>query len=192
MPNKVWGLKSKNAQQDESIGYLLDPSIDLVILQGIAGSGKTLLALAAGLEQVFETHMYNDIIFTRAPIAVGEELGFLPGTEGDKMAPWTGGLIDNLEFLTSKCKVAQSVLESRIKIKAMCYMRGRSFRSSYVIIDEVQNMSAQQLKVLLTRAGEDCKVVCLGDVKQIDNKKLSIGSNGLTELMIRGENVEVL
>ena len=179
MPKSTWGLKPRNTSQEEALKCLVDPSIDLVILQGTAGSGKTLLALSAGLEQVIEQHLYKDIVFTRAPIGVGEDLGFLPGEIADKMLPWCGALIDNLEVLN----VSEIVAETKIKILAMQHMRGRSFNKRYVIIDEVQNITPQQIKVLITRAGEDCKIVCLGDITQIDNRKLNGQTNGLTYLI---------
>lgn len=178
MPIKCWGLRSKNPGQEEALVALMDPSIDLVIMQGIAGSGKTLLALAAGLEQVIEQRMYKEIIFTRAPVGVGEDLGFLPGEITDKMLPWAGALIDNLEEL----KLDEIVAEEKIKILAMQHMRGRSFNKRYVIIDEVQNITPAQIKVLITRAGEDTKIVCLGDITQIDHKRLNGLTNGLALL----------
>lgn len=183
---KAWGVKSRNSGQEEALKYLLDASIDLVVLQGIAGSGKTLLALAAGLEQVIETRTYKDIIFTRAPIGVGEDMGFLPGEISDKMLPWCGALVDNLEALN----VDEGVAEAKIKILAMQHMRGRSFHKRYVIIDEVQNITPQQLKVLVTRAGEDCKIICLGDATQIDNRRLNGQTNGLTYLSHAAKDCE--
>ncbi len=183
---KVWGIKSKNSGQEEALHYLMDASIDLVVLQGIAGSGKTLLALAAGLEQVLETKTYKDIIFTRAPIGVGEDMGFLPGEITDKMLPWCGALVDNLEAL----HVDEAVAEAKIKILAMQHMRGRSFNKRYVIIDEVQNITPQQIKVLITRAGEDCKIICLGDSTQVDNRKLNGQTNGLTFLAHAAKDCE--
>ncbi len=182
----AWGIKHRNKGQEEALKYLMDASIDLVVLQGIAGSGKTLLALAAGLEQVVETRTYKDIIFTRAPIGVGEDMGFLPGEISDKMLPWCGALVDNLEALN----VDEGVAESKIKILAMQHMRGRSFHKRYVIIDEVQNITPQQLKVLITRAGEDCKIVCLGDSSQVDNRKLNGQTNGLTFLLHAAKDCE--
>lgn len=178
MTIKCWGIKSKNSGQEQALSALMDPSIDLVIMSGIAGSGKTLLALAAGLEQVIEQRMYKEIIFTRAPIGVGENLGFLPGEITEKMLPWAGALIDNLEELN----LDETVAENKIKILAMQHMRGRSFNKKYVIIDEVQNITPEQIKVLITRAGEDTKIICLGDPSQIDNKKLGKSINGLSYL----------
>lgn len=184
----AWGIKSKNKGQEEAIKHLLDASIDLVILEGVAGSGKTLLALAAGLEQVIEQHMYKDIIFTRAAVGIGEDMGFLPGEIGDKMLPWCGALIDNLESLGGD----DDVVMAKVKMMAVQHMRGRSFNRRFVIIDEVQNLTPQQVKVLITRAGEDCKIVCLGDISQIDHKKLNGETNGLTYLAKAAEGCDFI
>lgn len=187
---RAYGIKPKNAAQDEALTALLDASVDLVVLEGIAGSGKTLLTIAAGLEMVIENKMYNEIMFTRAPIAVGEELGFLPGTVEEKLAPWCGALFDNLEMLTNKNSIEKTM--EKIKMVALQHMRGRSLNNRYVIIDEVQNITPQQLKVLLTRAGENTKVVCLGDVSQIDNKKLNKDNNALALLTKYANTVDFI
>ena len=176
---KCFGITAKNGGQQDALKALLDPFVDLVILQGIAGSGKTLLALAAGLEQVLEKRLYKEIIFTRSITGVGRDIGLLPGTEEEKMAPWAGGLIDNLEQMVSDPKAIQH----KIKIKALQFLRGRSFVDRYLIIDEVQNMTWQELKVVLTRCGEGTKVVCLGDVNQIDTRGLDIYNNAMTVLI---------
>lgn len=199
MAYKIWGLKPRNEEQKETIKHLLDPEIDLVVLEGIAGSGKTLLALAAGLEQVIEKHMYTEIIFTRAPVGVGEDIGFLPGTEEEKMTPWAGALMDNLEMLLNSRtsnKVQKTgtslILEQKIKIRAMQFMRGRSFANRYVIIDEIQNLTPGQLKVLITRAGEGCKIVCMGDLDQIDNRRLTRETCGLNVLIHQAMDVDFI
>jgi PhoH-like ATPase len=179
---KAYGIKAKSDGQKEALKALLDASIDLVVLEGQAGSGKTLLSLAAGLEQVLESKQYKEIMFTRAPVSVGEELGFLPGTVDEKMLPWCGGLFDNLELLIGDSKQTEAFITSKLKIAAMQHMRGRSLNQRYVIIDEVQNISVAQLKVLLTRAGENTKIVCLGDISQVDNKKLNKENNALSVL----------
>lgn len=188
---RAWGIRGKNKEQKESLYSLLNPEIDLVVLEGIAGSGKTLLALAAGLEQVVEQKMYKEIIFTRAPVSVGDDMGFLPGTEFDKMAPWAGALEDNLEVLIENKVIKESILETKIQLRAMQFMRGRSFLNKYVILDEVQNLTEGQLKVLLTRAGDGCKIICLGDIKQIDNKKVNQFNNALTLLINSYDFAEV-
>ncbi len=184
----VWGVRAKNVVQGQALAHLMNPEIDLVILEGVAGSGKTLLALAAGLEQVVEQRMYKDIIFTRAAVGVGEDMGFLPGEIGDKMLPWCGALMDNLEALGGD----DDVIMAKVKMMALQHMRGRSFNKRYVIIDEVQNLTPQQVKVLITRAGEDCKIICLGDISQIDNRKLNGETNGLTYLSKAAEGVEFI
>ncbi len=179
---KAYGVKPKNEGQKEALKALLDPSIDLVILEGVAGSGKTLLALAAGLEQVIENKQYKELAFTRAPVSVGDEMGFIPGDINEKMLPWCGGLFDNLEYLIGDSKQTEAFVVSKLKIMALQHMRGRSLNNRYLIIDETQNISIQQLKVILTRAGENTKVVCIGDASQIDNKKLTKENNALSFL----------
>jgi len=176
---KAWGLKPSNDAQKLAIAYLTDASIDLVILEGIAGSGKTLLALSAGLEQVIEQKQYKEIIFTRAPVSLGDDMGFLPGEINDKMLPWCGALLDNLEYLA----VDEGMAERSIKLMAMQHMRGRSFNKRYIIVDEVQNITPQQIKVIISRAGDNCKIVALGDVTQIDKRGLTKENNGLTYLI---------
>lgn len=189
---KAYGVKAKCVKQQEAINALLDASIDLVVLEGVAGSGKTLLALAGGLEQVLESRQYREIMFTRAPVSVGDDLGFLPGTVDEKMLPWCGGMFDNLEYLIGDSKQTEQFVTSKLKILAMQHMRGRSLNNRYLIVDEVQNISVQQLKVILTRAGENTKVVCLGDSSQVDNKKLSATNNALHFLTQVANNVEFI
>ncbi len=179
MSRKVWGIKGKNAPQHEAIAALINPEIDLVILSGRAGSGKTLLALAAGLEQVLESKTYNSIIFTRAPIPVGQDLGFLPGTIEEKLMPWCGALLDNLEFL----KVNSKDTERYINFVALQHLRGRSLNNRYVIVDECSNLTMAQLKVIITRAGEDSKFILLGDPDQIDHKGLNKDNNALSTIV---------
>lgn len=188
MAKSAWGIRSKNEGQEQALKALLDPSIDMVILKGIAGSGKSLLAIAAGLEQVVETRMYKEILFTRAPAPVGDDMGFLPGEITDKMLPWCGALLDNLEFLS----VDNHLQERKIKMMALMHLRGRSLNNRYVIIDETQNLTAQQLKVVITRAGENTKVVCLGDIEQIDTRKLTKENNGLSYLMNKAQHCEFI
>lgn len=199
MAYKCWGISPKNEQQKEAIKHLLDPYIDLVILQGIAGSGKTLLALAAGLECTLNDKQHSEIIFTRAPVSVGNDMGHLPGDINEKMAPWCGAVLDNMEVLLDGSKMSKLqkeatsvVMENKIKFAAMMHMRGRSLTNKWVIIDEVQNISISEIKVLLTRAGEGSKIVCMGDINQIDNKKLDEHNNALSYLMYKGQDVEFI
>jgi PhoH-like ATPase len=186
--NAVWGIQTKNKEQNFAMNLLLDPEIDFVSLAGQAGTGKTLMALAAGLSQVLNDRTYNEIIVTRATVSVGDEIGFLPGTEEEKMGPWMGALDDNLEVL---CKADTSagewgraatseLVRSRIKIKSMSFMRGRTFINKYVIIDEAQNLTPKQMKTLITRAGPGTKIICMGNLAQIDTPYLTEGSSGLT------------
>ena len=171
----------------------MDPEIDFVTVVGQAGTGKTLLTLAAGLSQVFENQRYDEIIVTRPTIPIGEDIGFLPGTEEEKMSPWMGALDDNLEVLTSGNKEAGSwerqttrdLIQSRIAIKSMNFMRGRTFLRKFLIIDEAQNLTPKQMKTLITRAGPGTKIVCLGNLAQIDTPYLTEGSSGLTYVVDR-------
>ena len=183
----VWGVTARNREQNFAINALLDPEIDFVTLLGTAGTGKTLLALAAGLAQTMDQQRYREIIMTRATVSVGEDIGFLPGTEEEKMTPWMGALTDNLEVLTHTQEggswgrqATNDLLASRIKIRAMNFMRGRTFLSRWVIIDEAQNLTPKQLKTLLTRAGPGTKMICLGNVEQIDTPYLTETTSGLT------------
>jgi PhoH-like ATPase len=164
-----------------------------VSLLGQAGTGKTLLALAAGLMQTLETKQYSEIIITRVTVPVGEDIGFLPGTEEEKMTPWMGALEDNLEILDKTDEEAgewgraatRDLIRSRIKIKSLNFMRGRTFVSKYLILDEAQNLTPKQMKTLITRAGPGTKVVCLGNIAQIDTPYLTEGSSGLTYVVDR-------
>lgn len=185
--HSVWGVHARNREQNFALNALMDPEVDFVTLLGTAGTGKTLLALAAGLAQVMDQQRYREIIMTRATVSVGEDIGFLPGTEEEKMTPWMGALTDNLEVLTNPQEggswgraATNDLLASRVKIRSMNFMRGRTFLSRYVIIDEAQNLSPKQMKTLLTRAGPGTKMVCLGNVEQIDTPYLTETTSGLT------------
>ncbi|MBY0545333.1 MAG: PhoH family protein [Gammaproteobacteria bacterium] len=185
--NAVWGVVARNREQNFALNLLMDPNIDFVSLQGIAGTGKTLLALAAGLAQTIEKKRYREIIVTRTTVPLGEDIGFLPGTEEEKMTPWMGALMDNLEVLhchedseTWEKDATNDLLRNRIKIRSMNFMRGRTFLNKYIIIDEAQNLSSKQIKTLITRAGPGTKIVCLGDIKQIDTPYLTETNSGFT------------
>ena len=191
--NNVWGITSRNREQNFALNLLMDPECDFITLLGQAGTGKTLLALAAGLAQVLETKHYNEIIVTRVTVPVGEDIGFLPGTEEEKMSPWMGAFDDNLEVLNKSDSDAgewgraatQELIRSRIKIKSLNFMRGRTFVNKYLIIDEAQNLTPKQVKTLVTRAGPGTKIVCLGNIAQIDTPYLTEGSSGLTYVVDR-------
>jgi PhoH-like ATPase len=190
--NAVWGVQARNIEQNSALNLLTNPEVDCVSLLGQAGTGKTLLALAAGLAQVLDKRIYSDIILTRATVSVGDDIGFLPGTEEEKMAPWMGAVEDNLEVLLGSAKSSTGsiggiwgqqasieLVRSRIKIKSMAFMRGRTFQNKFVIIDEAQNLTPKQMKTLITRAGPGTKFVCLGNLAQIDTPYLTEHSSGL-------------
>ncbi|WP_038774432.1 PhoH family protein [Burkholderia pseudomallei] len=191
--NNVWGITARNREQNFALNLLMNPEIDFVTLLGQAGTGKTLVALAAGLAQVLDDKRYNEIIVTRATVPVGEDIGFLPGTEEEKMQPWMGAFDDNLEVLQKTDDAAgewgraatQELIRSRLKIKSMNFMRGRTFVDKYVIIDEAQNLTPKQMKTLVTRAGPGTKIICLGNIAQIDTPYLTEGSSGLTYVVDR-------
>ncbi|OPF63368.1 MULTISPECIES: PhoH family protein [Hydrogenophaga] len=189
LKNAVWGVTSRNREQNFALNLLMDPEIDFVTLAGTAGTGKTLMALASGLTQVLDDRRYTEIIMTRATVSVGEDIGFLPGTEEEKMGPWMGALDDNLEFLAKGDAggagewgraATNELIRSRIKVKSMNFMRGRTFMNKYVIIDEAQNLTPKQMKTLITRAGPGTKIICMGNLAQIDTPYLTEGSSGLT------------
>lgn len=183
----VWGITARNREQNFALNLLLDPNIDFVTLQGSAGTGKTLLTIAAALTQVLDESRYTEIIMTRVTIPVGEDIGFLPGTEEEKMTPWMGALMDNLEVLQGVQEggsfgraATEDLLQNKIKIRSLNFMRGRTFLNRFIIIDEAQNLTPKQIKTLVTRAGPGSKIVCLGDIKQIDTPYLSETTSGLT------------
>ncbi|GAA4030149.1 PhoH family protein [Actimicrobium antarcticum] len=191
--SNVWGITARNREQNFALNLLMNPECDFVTLLGQAGTGKTLLALAAGLAQVLETKLYNEIIVTRVTVPVGEDIGFLPGTEEEKMSPWMGAFDDNLEVLNKSDSdggewgraATQDLIRSRIKIKSLNFMRGRTFVNKFLIIDEAQNLTPKQMKTLVTRAGPGTKIICLGNIAQIDTPYLTEGSSGLTYVVDR-------
>ncbi len=193
--HSVWGIAARNREQNFALNALMDPEIDFVTLLGTAGTGKTLLALAAGLAQTMDQQRYREIIMTRATVSVGEDIGFLPGTEEEKMTPWMGALTDNLEVLTHNQEggswgraATNDLLASRIKIRSLNFMRGRTFLSRWLILDEAQNLTPKQMKTLITRAGPGTKIVCLGNVEQIDTPYLTETTSGLTYAVDRFKN----
>ena len=188
----VWGIHARNREQNFALDLLCDEHIDLVTLVGAAGSGKTLLALAAGLAQTLESRRYREIVVTRATVPVGEDIGFLPGTEEEKMTPWMGALDDNLEVLQGSHDAgafartaSRDLLNHRIRVRSLNFMRGRTFLDRYVILDEAQNLTPVQMRTLLTRIGPGSKVVCLGNLAQIDTPYLSEATSGLTCVVSR-------
>ena len=191
--NNTWGITAANREQNFALNLLMDHELDFVTLLGQAGTGKTLLTLAAGLMQTLEHKTYSEIIMTRVTVPVGEDIGFLPGTEEEKMTPWMGALEDNLDVLNRSDDEAgdwgraatRDLIRSRIKIKSLNFMRGRTFLNKYLIIDEAQNLTPKQMKTLITRAGPGTKVVCLGNIAQIDTPYLTEGSSGLTYVVDR-------
>ena len=188
LKNAIWGVTMRNREQNFAMNLLMDPEVDFVTLAGTAGTGKTLMALASGLTQVLDDRRYTEIIMTRATVSVGEDIGFLPGTEEEKMGPWMGALDDNLEVLGKTDNgsgewgraATNELIRSRIKVKSMNFMRGRTFLNKYVIIDEAQNLTPKQMKTLITRAGPGTKIVCMGNLAQIDTPYLTEGSSGMT------------
>jgi len=186
----AWGIHAKNREQNFAFNVLMDPEVDFVTLLGTSGTGKTLLALAAGLEQTLEDKAYHEIIMTRETVAVGEDIGFLPGTEEEKMAPWMGALVDNLELLSHQDQensdtpweqdTTHNIIMEKVKIRSLNFMRGRTFLNRYLIIDEAQNLTPKQIKTLITRAGPGTKIICIGNLAQIDTPYLTATSSGLT------------
>ena len=190
LERQAWGLKPRNIHQGLALNLLLDTDVHLVTLTGAAGSGKTILALAAALEMTVEHKLYNKIIVTRSTPPLAEEHGFLPGTEEEKMDPWLGAISDNIEALHGNDERPQDSIayvknKANIQLKAMNYIRGRSFQKSLIIIDECQNLTPYQMKAILTRAGEGSKVICLGNLAQIDTPYLNPISSGLTYMTER-------
>lgn len=191
--HNVWGITARNREQSFALYLLMNPEIDFVSLLGQAGTGKTLLTLAAALTQTLDKKIYSEIIMTRVTVPMGEDIGFLPGTEEEKMTPWMGALEDNLDVLNKTDEDAgdwgraatQDLIRTRIKVKSMNFMRGRTFLHKFLIIDEAQNLTPKQMKTLITRAGPGTKVVCLGNIAQIDTPYLTEGSSGLTYVVDR-------
>ncbi len=186
--NAVWGVTARNREQNFALNLLMDADCDFITLTGTAGTGKTLMTLAAALSQVLDERRYTEIIVTRVTVPVGDDIGFLPGNEEEKMGPWMGALDDNLEVLARTDTSAgewgraatNDLVRSKIKIKSLNFMRGRTFLNKFVLIDEAQNLTPKQMKTLITRAGPGTKIVCLGNLAQIDTPYLTEGSSGLT------------
>jgi PhoH-like ATPase len=190
--NNVWGIGARNREQNFALNLLMDPDIDFVTILGPAGTGKTLLTLAAGLAQTLDHNRFSEIIMSRVTIPLGEDIGFLPGTEEEKMEPWMGALMDNLEVLTQGHPggswgraATNDLLRHRIKIRSLNFMRGRTFLNRYIIIDEAQNLTPKQMRAVVTRSGPGTKLVCLGNIGQIDTPYLTETTSGLTYVVTR-------
>ncbi|SDJ58899.1 PhoH-like ATPase [Ferrimonas sediminum] len=191
----AWGINPKNVYQGMAMQALLDPNIDMVILTGPAGSGKTLLSLAAALEQVVEQRRYDKVIVTRNTPEIAESIGFLPGTEEEKMTPWLAAVTDTLEVLHKQDESPAGSLQyimdkANIQFKSMNFMRGRSIQNAFVLLDECQNLTPSQLKTIITRMGEGTKLVCSGNLAQIDSNYLTAVTSGLTYVVERFKNFE--
>jgi PhoH-like ATPase len=197
--HSVWGINARNREQNFALNLLMDPNVDFITLLGHAGTGKTLLTLASALNQTIEARRYTEIIMTRVTVPVGEDIGFLPGTEEEKMGPWMGALEDNLDVLNQTQTegggawgraATHDLVRSRIRIKSLNFMRGRTFLKKLIILDEAQNLSAHQMKTLITRAGPGSKIVCLGNIAQIDTPYLTETTSGLTYVVDRFKHWE--
>lgn len=185
--DKLFGIHARNVEQNAALNLLLSPDIDFVTILGQAGTGKTLMSLAAAFAMTVDEHRFDEILVTRATVSVGEDIGYLPGSEEEKMVPWMGAIYDNLDVLAGtkdmkawEAKTTRGVLEQRLKVKSMSLMRGRTFQRKFVLIDEAQNLTPKEMRTLITRAGPGTKIVCLGNLAQIDTPYLTEGSSGLT------------
>jgi PhoH-like ATPase len=188
MRQSLWGLTPRNIEQAMAFHLLLNKEVDLTILTGPAGSGKTLLALANGLEAIIERKQYDKLIIARSTPPMAEEIGFLPGTEEEKMAPWLAAFEDNLEVMHGRDESPYGSIEyikekANIQLKSLNFMRGRSFNNAYIIIDEAQSLTQFQLKSIITRVGQGSKIVILGNLAQIDNHYVNPLTSGLTYLV---------
>ena len=191
----AWGARARNDEQEYAMELLMDENIRVVTLVGKAGTGKTLLAIAAGLEQVVERGKYKKLLIARPIIPMGKDLGYLPGSEEEKLRPWMQPIYDNIDYLAGEKgeKTGEKVIlglqtMGLLKIEALTYIRGRSIPNGYVIIDEAQNLTPLEVKTIITRAGENTKIVLTGDPDQIDSPYLDADTNGLTYLADKLKN----
>ena len=195
---KVWGVFARNTEQKQAMELLMDERIKLVTLVGKAGTGKTLLAIATALEQVVERKLYKKIFIARPIVPMGNDIGFLPGTEKEKMQPWMLPIYDNIEFLASnKSQTSSNEAEKVVagleslgllKVEPLTYIRGRSIPQGFIIIDEAQNLTPHEVKTIIKRVGKDTKIVFTGDPDQIDNPYLDANSNGLAYIAEKMKN----
>ena len=195
MNRHFWGLTPRNLEQAMAMSLLADEDVDMTVMTGPAGSGKTLLALAYGLHAILEEKRFSKLIVARSTPPIAEDIGFLPGTEEEKMAPWLAAFDDNLEILhgtDESCAGSIDYVKERanIQFKSLNFMRGRSFNNAYIIIDEAQGLTQFQLKSVISRVGEDSKIVVLGNLAQIDNKYISPLTSGLTYLVERSKDYD--
>ena len=185
----VWGISARNAQQRMALELLLNDDIPLVTITGKAGTGKTLLALAAGLMKVEDEHKYKKLLIARPVVPMGKDIGFLPGEKDEKLRPWMQPIYDNLEYLfdTKKAGDIDKILVGlgSIQVEALTYIRGRSIPGQFIIIDEAQNLSKHEVKTIVSRVGEGSKIILMGDPEQIDHPYLDAASNGLTYIVER-------
>ncbi|MBB3184204.1 PhoH-like ATPase [Halomonas fontilapidosi] len=188
----VWGVHAHDSRQNFTLNLLMDDDIDLVTIAGSAGTGKTFMTLAAAFQQTLDSKRFERIVFTRAPITMSEDIGFLPGTEEEKMSPWMGAFHDNMDNLLRdehdgssawNQDATRQLLGSRVQIRAPGFMRGRTLNDTFLIIDEAQNFNPKQLKSLITRAGRNTKIVCLGNVGQIDTPYLTANTCGMAAVV---------
>jgi len=189
----MWGVAPRNKEQIFSLHLLKDPNVKIVTLVGKAGSGKTLLAIAAGLHQTMQTEEYRKLVISRPIQPMGRDIGFLPGTMEEKMAPWVAPIQDNLQFLMGNDKetLAMYLQNGTIEVEALTYIRGRSISNAFIIVDEAQNLTAHELKTIITRVGENTKLVLTGDVEQIDNVYIDETSNGLTHAVEKFKSYDI-
>ncbi len=195
---KPWGIKPLNTEQRFALELLLDPDVQLVTLVGVPGSGKTVLALAAALEQVLEKKMFRRLMVARPIVPVGHDIGFLPGTKQEKLNIWMGAIYDNLEFLLGTAKNEEAgytpsdlLDDGKLEVEAVTYLRGRTLPNQFILIDDAQNLTPHEMKTIISRVGQGSKIVLTGDPFQVDNYYLDSASNGLTYLVDRfkGQNL---
>ncbi|MEM5947601.1 PhoH family protein [Spirochaetia bacterium 38H-sp] len=188
-PSSIWGVKPRNREQEAALNLLMDDSIGLVSLIGKAGTGKTLMAVAAGLKKVLEEKRYKRLLITRPVVPMGKDIGFLPGDKEEKLSHWMQPIFDNLDYLINvytrgHIKSVDELIDSDLlEMEAVSFIRGRSLPHQYIIIDEAQNLSPHEIKTIVSRAGDDTKMVLTGDPYQIDSPYLDSNSNGLTYLV---------
>ena len=188
-----WVITPRNKEQSFALDLLLDEDVPIVTLIGKAGSGKTLAAISAGLQQVLEGRTYKRLIVSRPVQPMGRDIGYLPGTMEEKMRPWLAPIRDNMQFLMGNDKIMMEEYMSNgtVEIEALTYIRGRSISNAYIIVDEAQNLSRHELKTIITRVGEDTKIILTGDIEQIDNVYIDETSNGLTYAVEKFKTAEI-